>query len=149
MSRTRRRSVPPLPTDRSQPGTQGTGSAGRFDTELLLQLAAARRPSAARALWRRARAQGTVRPVLSSRRLLSHPFPGVPAGSGAGWPPLGGGEAVLGHHRPGAGRDLGSESTFVRQRSDNLRNPRCERCAEIAQGRLSTTRPLLPLPVAF
>ena len=34
MSRTRRRSVPPLPTDRSQPGTE-TGSAGRFDTELL------------------------------------------------------------------------------------------------------------------
>ena len=34
MSRTRRRCVPPLPTDVSQPGTQ-TGSAGRFDTELL------------------------------------------------------------------------------------------------------------------
>ena len=91
MSRTRRRCVPPLPTDRSQPGTQ-TGSAGRFDTELLAP--AGRGPLALGCPCEgRARAQGTVRLVVVRRRLLSHPFPGVPARSGVASPWWGGGRA--------------------------------------------------------
>ena len=112
-----------------------------------LQLAAARRPSAARVRGR-ARAQGTVRLVVVRRRLLSHPFPGVPARSGVASPWWGGGRArsptTGSRQRPRIGVNV--RQTTLGQRAIGTH------VATVVlrlRGRLSRARPLLPLPVAF
>ena len=128
MSRTRRRSVPPLPTDRSQPGTQ-TGSAGRFDTEL----APAGRGPPALGCPCEGESTGTRHGAGGCRETAAAvpPVPRRACEERGGQPLVGGRTSSVTDDREPA------ETSDRSQRSDNARatcdrNPRCDCCAEIA-----------------
>ena len=130
MSRTRRRSVPPLPTDRSQPGTQ-TGSAGRFDTELA---PAGRGPPALGCPCLVEESTGTRHGAAGCRETAAAvpPVPRRACEERGGHPLVGGRTSSVTDDREPAETSDRSQRSSDNARTTYDRNPRCERCDEIA-----------------
>ena len=117
--------MPPLPTDRSQPGTQ-TGSAGRFDTEL----APAGRGPPALGCPCEGESTGTRHGAAGCRETAAAvpPVPRRACEERGGQPLVGGRTSSVTDDREPAETSDRSQRSSDNARTTYDRNPRCERC---------------------